>query len=330
MIKLLLVTSLLNEIFSVIFNMKFSESQLPYIYMKSNNDIILYNPYNTKGYLYYFFLQNNSFLYNNRTIYQLLDQKNLINEINNGYFKSYQTKDSIDFFYFNESYYYISSLNKQSLMLSFTSLESIGQNNFIYFINSLLINYIYFVEFKFNSTSKEYDMIIKKRFILNDITMRTNCYCVLTNNNNTVCGLIKILNEISYSKIYYSYNMILFNDTTYSEILIYKGNQSMSYTYQNDFGELYKYIKLIPLEDEKILYCFKEEGLLCGLIQIKGLKMITLIKNQIIFDYGSSKKNEFSGIKYKDNQILLALQGTGVVYISKITILSNNTFQKRI
>ena len=124
--------------------------------------------------------------------------------------------------------------------------------------------------------------------------------------------------------------MILFNDTTYSEILIYKGNQSMSYTYQNDFGELYKYIKLIPLEDEKILYCFKEEGLLCGLIQIKGLKMITLIKNQIIFDYGSSKKNEFSGIKYKDNQILLALQGTGVVYISKITILSNNTFQKRI
>ena len=334
MIKTFLIIVFLNEILTKTFTFSFSETQLPYIEIGQNNDIILYNPYqNTQKMIYHFFPKNNSILYDNYNEGQLLDfSKSLTNEskIVNGYYKSSTSRlSSFDVFYFNESYYKTFSINSKTITtyINFISLESIGPENLIYFKNTENANSINFADYKFNSTSKISSLPIKKYFTLQEKTNRTNCYCALTNNNRTVCGLIKIFNKSSYYD--YNYTLVLFNENTntYSEILIYNGSDSDVSNYENSFGVLYKFIKLIPLEDEKILYCYEEKGIICSLIQLEDQKLTILI-NQKIFYYSGTKKNIFSAIKYKDNQVILGiLTINNNVTISKITI-QNNKFLK--
>ena len=333
MIKIFLIISLLNIIFGFIYINKrhFSESELPYIYMQSNNRILEYSTFNnTNRFLHHIFPKNDSILYSEFTSSRLLSYTKLINEseIQNGYYKSSTTSNGLNVSYFNDSYYFEFSLKKEKSNY-FISLESIGPINLIYFENKPgYNNSISFVDFNFNFSSEVITMNTKKSFTLKESTTRTNCYCTLSSTNNTVCGLIKIFKK--GLKCYWNYTLVLLNDdTTYSEIIIYSGGGSSYYnTYENELGEIKKFIKLIPLEGGKILYCIEESGILCSLIQVKNKNIATLIKNKKIFGYYSdTNKNSFSGIKYKDNQVILCLLMKNIyVTLSKITIFNNNSF----
>lgn len=330
MIKTFLIIVLLNEIFTTTFISSFSETILPYIYIGQNNNINIYNPYDSINGLIHFFTENNSLIYSEKKIFQLEKFTQIStneSKIANGYFLSSATTSNLNVFYFNESYYFSFTLKNTKIYSYYISLESIGPENLILFENTNNDNTIYFLDFNYNFTSKNINMYIKNKFILNEKTERTNCYCALTSTNKTVCGLIKFLKKYSYYYDYY-YTLISLNENTitYSEKLIYNGTfYSKTKNYENN-GVLTKFIKLVPLEDEKILYCFEEKGIICSLIKLEAQNMTILI-NQTVFSYDSgTKKNIFSAIKYKDNQLLLGLLNNNIVYIKKITILSNNTF----
>ena len=330
MIKTFLIILLLNEIFTLTFNSSFSETQLPYIYMGQNNNIIIYNPLqNTKKELIHFFTKNNSLIYSDNITFQLKNFSQILtneSKIANGYFESSPTTSDLKVFYFNESYF-ISFIIKTSG--NYISLESIGPENLILFQRGDANN-INFVDFKF--TSNNITMYIKKNFTLNERTWETNCNCTLTSTNKTVCGLIKIIRKdiIYYYKYYYYcyYTLISFNENTnnYTEKLIYNETSSIYYSFENkDNFAKFKFIKLVPLEDEKILYCFEENVIECSLIKLEGQNM-AILKSQKFFYIGSGiKKNFFSAIKYKDNQVLLGLLSNNNVHIKKITI-NNNKF----
>ena len=330
MIKTFLIIVLLNEIFTTTFISSFSETILPYIYIGQNNNINIYNPYDSINGLIHFFTENNSLIYSEKKIFQLEKFTQIStneSKIANGYFLSSATTSNLNVFYFNESYYFSFTLKNTKIYSYYISLESIGPENLILFENTNNDNTIYFLDFNYNFTSKNINMYIKNKFILNEKTERTNCYCALTSTNKTVCGLIKFLKKYSYYYDYY-YTLISLNENTitYSEKLIYNGTfYSKTKNYENN-GVLTKFIKLVPLEDEKILYCFEEKGIICSLIKLEAQNMTILI-NQTVFSYDSgTKKNIFSAIKYKDNQLLLGLLNNNIVDIKKITILSNNTF----
>jgi len=330
MIKTFLIIVLLNEIFTTTFISSFSETILPYIYIGQNNNINIYNPYDSINGLIHFFTENNSLIYSEKKIFQLEKFTQIStneSKIANGYFLSSPTTSNLNVFYFNESYYFSFTLKNTKIYSYYISLESIGPENLILFENANNDNTIYFLDFNYNFTSENINMYIKNKFILNEKTERTNCYCALTSTNKTVCGLIKFLKKYSYYYDYY-YTLISLNENTitYSEKLIYNGTfYSKTKNYENN-GVLTKFIKLVPLEDEKILYCFEEKGIICSLIKLEAQNMTILI-NQTVFSYDSgTKKNIFSAIKYKDNQLLLGLLNNNIVYIKKITILSNNTF----
>ena len=330
MIKTFLIIVLLNEIFTTTFISSFSETILPYIYIGQNNNINIYNPYDSINGLIHFFTENNSLIYSENKIFQLEKFTQIStneSKIANGYFLSSATTSNLNVFYFNESYYFLFTRKNSKIYSYYNSLESIGPENLILFENTNNDNTIYFLDFNYNFTSKNINMYIKNKFILNEKTERTNCYCALTSTNKTVCGLIKFLKKYSYYYDYY-YTLISLNENTitYSEKLIYNGTfYSKTKNYGNN-GVLTKFIKLVPLEDEKILYCFEEKGIICSLIKLEAQNMTILI-NQTVFSYDSgTKKNIFSAIKYKDNQLLLGLLNNNIVYIKKITILSNNTF----
>ena len=266
--------------------------------MQSNNRILEYSTFNnTNRFLHHIFPKNDSILYSEFTSSRLLSYTKLINEseIQNGYYKSSTTSNGLNVSYFNDSYYFEFSLKKEKSNY-FISLESIGPKNLIYFENKPgYNNSISFVDFNFNFSSEVITMNTKKSFTLKESTTRTNCYCTLSSTNNTVCGLIKIFKK--GLKYYWNYTLVLLNDdTTYSEIIIYSGGGSSYYnTYENELGEIKKFIKLIPLEGGKILYCIEESGILCSLIQVKNKNIATLIKNKKIFGYYSdTNKNSFS------------------------------------
>lgn len=334
MIKTFLIIVLLNEIFTTTFICSFSETELPYIYIGQNNNINIYNPYQRyKNGLIHFFTKNNSLIYSENIIFKLKEfTQNSTNEskITNGYFQSSPTEYNLSVFYFNESYYFSFTLTNSKPSINYISLESIGPENLIFFQNTNNDNNISFVDFNYNFTSKNITMNIKKNFILNEKTWRTKCYCTLTSTNKTVCGLIKFIKKsyllYNYDHDYY-YTLISLNENTnnYSEKLIYNGTVSNIYSF-NYIDVFTKFIKLVPLEDEKILYCFEEKGIRCSLIKLEAQKMTILKNEKFFYDNSGIKENVFSAIKYKDNQVLLGLLNNNIVDIKKITILSNNTF----
>ena len=206
MIKTFLIIVLLNEIFTTTFISSFSETILPYIYIGQNNNINIYNPYDSINGLIHFFTENNSLIYSEKKIFQLEKFTQIStneSKIANGYFLSSATTSNLNVFYFNESYYFSFTRKNSKIYSYYNSLESIGPENLILFENTNNDNTIYFLDFNYNFTSENINVYIKNKFILNEKTERTNCYCALTSTNKTVCGLIKFLKKYSYYYDYY-------------------------------------------------------------------------------------------------------------------------------
>ena len=218
---------------------------------------------------------------------------NSSNVINDFYVHIKQSAPTtIEFSIFNEKYLSSYTYNESSDYYYIVSMEKIGPNQFAIFYNSknttLIDNTIRIASFNFKNET--FNFI--KSYTIDEINRRGNCYCVKTNNNNIVCGLI----EIEFIKTTYS-----FKDTiNYNLILLQEGKPNQKINILNITSAIFDsylnglfrnhFIKFIPLQNEKIIYCFYDSltirGMIrCGLVQvITNSKLQILIGNTLIFN----------------------------------------------
>ena len=245
---------------------------------------------------------------------------------------------TIEFSIFNEKYFSSYTYN-ESLDYYIVSMEKIGPNEFTIFYHSknkaLLNNTIRLASFNYKNKTFNF----RKEYIINDITWRANCYCVKTNNNNIVCGLI----EFSYEddSYLYAYNFFLIQEEKpIQKKIIYNYYSDMNDRFVNGLFKNH-FIKFIPLENDKIIYCLYyrvlsqiREGVSCGLIQVNNnSKIEVIIRNTNIFNKIAQpnylSRNLFSAIKFKNNEVILACVEFNKYdsrNITKLTITNNNTF----
>ena len=246
---------------------------------------------------------------------------------------------TIKFAIFNEKYLSSYTYNESSDYY-LVSMEKIGPNQFAFFYNSnstLLNNAIRIASFNFKNKAFNFT----KSYLINDINERANCYCVKSSNNNIICGLIEdnIIKPKTVEKddIYY-YLLLLQDKTPIRKIRIF--NYSPANYRESNVNGLFEahFIKLIPLENEKIVYCLIElisdsGDLYCGLFQIKDNSNIEiLITNRRILNSipksNYLRRNIFSTIKFNNNEILLSSTVLALYYkdVTKLTV-NNNDFK---
>ena len=242
---------------------------------------------------------------------------------------------TIEFSIFNEKYLSSYTYN-ESLDYSLVSMEKIGLNQFVFFYisnSTLLNNTIRIASFDFKKKAFNF----KKSYNINNINGTANCYCTRTNNNNIICGLIEV-NLVSPNRDNINYYLILLQEEIpIQKIRILNYSPLHRESYVNGLFEA-NFIKFVPLENEKIIYClnklFTDSGdILCGLFQIKDNSNIEiLISNEQIFNsFPKSKyarRNLFSAINFNNNEIILAFTGLGYFYkiITRLTVSNNNNF----
>ena len=210
----------------------------------------------------------------------------------------------IEFTIFNEKYL-SSYIYKGSSNYSFISMEEIGPNKLAIFHNSINAslnnNTISIASFDYKNKklnfSKTYSIDIKRR---------ANIYCISTNNNNIVCGIIEVYKENS---VYCNYSLILLQEETEIE----KKNLYSSSDSIGNVNGIFKnlFLKLIPLENEKIIYCSYSLLISCGLAKVINNSNLTiLIRRQNILikmaEPNNLRKNIFSAIQFSNNEVLLS------------------------
>ena len=342
MIYLFLQILTLNEIFCY--------RQIPGTFDKDNalegyitpEDNMLIFSYNISGKmeLYKYEKDSNSNTYSNGYKLELEPfPENSSDIINNNYYIHIKqvAARTIQFAFFNEKY--ISSHTfKESSNYYIVSMEAIGPNQFAIFynpINSTLNNTIRIASFNHKNETFNFT----KSYTINGVYGRANCYCVKTSNNNIVCGLIEYNYTILDFTFYYNF-ILLQDEKPIQKIKISNHlSDSTEYLYKGLFSN--NFLKLIPLEDNKIIYClyysyFNKlvESLSCGLVQVQNnSKIVILLNGTNIFNKMAQpnylRRNLFSAIKINNNEIILAcVYSNSTRNISKLTITNNNTFIK--
>ena len=137
-----------------------------------------------------------------------------------------------------------------------------------------------------------------------------------TNNNNIVCQLI----EFSYEddSYLYAYNFFLIQEEkSIQKKIIYNYYSDMNDKFVNRLLKNH-FIKFIPLDNDKIIYCLYSrvlsqvrEGILYGLVQANNnSKIEVIIRNINIFNKIAQpnylSRNLFSAIKFNINEVILS------------------------
>lgn len=223
----------------------------------------------------------------------------------------------INIAYFNEKYisYYILNPNTENITYKHISLEVKEKNNLILFLhpeNSTYNSSINIVQFDYKSEEK---LKIIKTYSFKSQKNIINCNCVSasSNNNNIICGFIeeeKLVNTSSgTSKISYSfeYSLIFFSESKPSPNKISLNNHIISTVPKTENGILVNnFIKLIPLSEEKTIFCFDEKkAYLINKIEIKSTIYLSYKNISRNSDEKYLTMNAFDGLKINDQQAIL-------------------------
>jgi len=203
----------------------------------------------------------------------------------------YINSSSINISYFNENYtsYYIFNSNTENIAYKHISLEMREKNILILFLhpeNSTYNSSINIVEFDYKREEK---LKIIKTYSFQSQKNIINCHCVsaYSNNNNIICGFIEEKNLVNTSSVIitisnsFEYSLIYFSESTLSPNKISLNNHIISHVSgepdTNNGILVNNFIKLIPLSEEKTIFCFDEyinddiiikSYIKCGLAQV--------------------------------------------------------------
>ncbi len=246
----------------------------------------------------------------------------------------YLSNNQIKVSFFNESF--LSYFNYPNIIFSdleHLSIDELGNNQFAIFSNNEKgsNHTLNISQFDISQTDKNKFKIIKSYIIESDAD-RINAHCIKTNNNNIICGLIEVFlesNNTNYAS--YNYSLILLKKNTIDKnIFNYdKGYIDIDYGYEYKNILTYKFLKLIPLDNDRIFLSYENEGIKCGLAQVINSEFIEIIKqDEKIFDnytfYSKLARDSFSYVKKTDNNIILSIVDKSVVKFANISIGKNN------
>ena len=239
----------------------------------------------------------------------------------------YLSSNQIKVSFFNESF--LSYFNYPNIIFSdleHLSIDELGNNQFAIFSNNEKgsNHTLNISQFDISQTDKNKFKIIKSYIIESDAD-RINAHCIKTNNNNIICGLIEVFlesNNTNYAS--YNYSLILLKKNTIDKNIF---NYDKGYI-DTDYG-YYKFLKLIPLDNDRIFLSYENEGIKCGLAQVINSEFIEIIKqDEKIFDnytfYSKLARDSFSYVKKTDNNIILSIVDKSVVKFANISIGKNN------
>ena len=239
----------------------------------------------------------------------------------------YLSNNQIKVSFFNESF--LSYFNYPNIIFSdleHLSIDELGNNQFAIFSNNEKgsNHTLNISQFDISQTDKNKFKIIKSYIIESDAD-RINAHCIKTNNNNIICGLIEVFlesNNTNYAS--YNYSLILLKKNTIDKNIF---NYDKGYI-DTDYG-YYKFLKLIPLDNDRIFLSYENEGIKCGLAQVINSEFIEIIKqDEKIFDnytfYSKLARDSFSYVKKTDNNIILSIVDKSVVKFANISIGKNN------
>ena len=288
-------------------------------YISPENNMLIFS-LNISGNvgLYKYEIDSNSILYRKGKKLELEPfPVNSSETIEDFYFHfNYINSTAINLIIFNEKYLSSYIYNAGS-GYSRIPIEEIGHNKLAIFYNSLNLaiknNTIKIGSFDYKNQKFNFT----KSYSIEEIKGRANCYCVKTNNNNIVCGIIEPGPLImTYSS--YNYSLILLQEESTIKKLYVHANfgDKSEYIFNGQFKN--NFFKLISLKNEKIIYCHYKfylssifgDGIACGLAQVQNnSKIEILIKSQLIFNKMAEpnylRRNIFSGIKINDEQVIL-------------------------
>ena len=314
-------------------------------YISPENNMLIFS-LNISGNvgLYKYEIDSNSILYRKGKKLELEPfPVNSSETIEDFYFHfNYINSTAINLIIFNEKYLSSYIYNAGS-GYSRISIEEIGHNKLAIFYNSLNLaiknNTIKIGSFDYKNQKFNFT----KSYSIEEIKGRANCYCVKTNNNNIVCGIIEPGPLImTYSS--YNYSLILLQEESTIKKLYVHANfgDKSEYIFNGQFKN--NFFKLISLKNEKIIYCHYKfylssifgDGIACGLAQVQNnSKIEILIKSQLIFNKMAEpnylRRNIFSGIKINDEQVILCCVEFNKYdsrNITRLRISNNNTFIK--
>ena len=336
-------------------------------YMTQNNDMLIYNPKNST--LLKYTLNSKMPFYTKMDILNTKEfPKNSSENISKLYFHfNYINSSSINITYFNENYtsYYIYTPITKNIEYDHISFDVINKNKLILFLHPKKYkefnSSINIVEFDFKNEEK---LKIKTKYSFKS-SETTNVHCVSADKNNIICGFIEFNNY--FFKIYnnyitkfiFTYSLLYFSEETYfpKNVTIYYNINGFSYSPDSNTGILKENLfKLIPLSEEKIIYCFNAEivgsypksiRIRCGLAQIQNndikanstIDISVPIVQELNRNY--IKKNSFDGVKINDKEVILSYYTNekdemslnfnkyyNIFYYIKIKIKDNNKLEK--
>ena len=218
----------------------------------------------------------------------------------------YINSSSINISYFNENYtsYYIFNSNTDNIITDnitykFTSLEVKEKNILILFLqakNSTDNSSINIVKFDYKS-EKKLKIIKRYSFKSQKNIINWNCVSVSSNNNDILCGFIEQKKYLNYSNItfikdsdLFEYSLIYFSESAPSPSSLFLNNHSIYTSFSDPKTKngilVDNFIKVIPLSEEKYIYCFDESTsgehsitfsrIKCGLAQVHDIIIMIL------------------------------------------------------
>ena len=303
-------------------------------YTTKENNLLYFEPSLRK--LYKSMELNNSAEYSNFKDITPASQKNIqIKTLPNDlYFNfRYLSNNQIKVSFFNETF--LSYFNYPNITfndLEHLSIDELGNNQFAIFSNNEKgsNHTLNISQFDISQTDENKFKIIKSYIIESDAD-RINAHCIKTNNNNIICGLIEVFlesNKTNYAS--YNYSLILLkNNTIDKNIFNYDKGHIRDYGYEYKNILTYKFLKLIPLDNDRIFLSYENEGIKCGLAQVINSEFIEIIKqDEKIFDnytfYSNLARDSFSYVKKTDNNIILSIVDESIVKFANISIDKNN------
>ena len=159
---------------------------------------------------------------------------------------------------------------------------------------------------------------------------RVNCYCTATTDNDIFCGMIEKTENSTHA--FYNHTIFVIDeddgsdmgkqliDSSYEIIDKKKGTEYMNILHN-------KFFTLMSFGEQKMLYCYVNSGVYCGVAQVRRRRLEVSTEKVKIFDnftYQSKLVSDSISLRQKGNEFILSLIDGEAVRFARISISNSN------
>ena len=159
---------------------------------------------------------------------------------------------------------------------------------------------------------------------------RVNCYCMATTDSDIFCGMIEKTENATHA-LYNQYIFLLDEDdgSDMGKELIDSSTELIDEKKGTEYLNILKnkLFVLISLETEKILYCYVNSGVYCGLARVRRRRLEIVVEKEKIFDdftFQSNLVSDSISLRQKGNEYILSVIDGEKVRFASISVFANN------